>query len=103
MACQVASTGSAPIFVGCTEDTYYDGGFANSFQIIIFDRISDFTALDGLPAHLHLDFVGDGVPVVVDLDLTLAATPDESWLFCGYVVDTDTDTDTGSTSGTTGP
>ena len=91
------STGSAPIFVGCMEDTYYDGGFASSFQLILFDRISDFAALDGLPAHFHLEFTGDGQPVVVDLDLTVAATPDEQWQFCGYIGDTDTDSGTGTT------
>lgn len=98
------SNETAPIFVGCMEDTYYDGGFAGTFQVLLFDRISDFAALDGLPAHLHLEFSGDGQPVVVDLDLVVSAAPTEDWQFCGYVGDTDTDTDTGgSTSGTTGP
>ncbi|MEZ4448942.1 MAG: hypothetical protein R3B09_05620 [Nannocystaceae bacterium] len=95
------SNSSAPILVGCGEETGYDGGFANTFQMLLFDLVTDLAALDGLPAHLHVDFVGDGVPVVVDLDLTLSVTPTDEWQFCGYVdTDTDTGTDTDSTSGT---
>ncbi|MEZ4381823.1 MAG: hypothetical protein R3A79_10755 [Nannocystaceae bacterium] len=74
------------ILVGCIDDPYAEDPnlWPITFQILVHDEIDDVVALDGLPAHLHAAFEGDGMSVVVDYDLTLAAQPDATWEFCGY-------------------
>ncbi|MCA9636909.1 MAG: hypothetical protein KC420_12860, partial [Myxococcales bacterium] len=93
------------ILVGCIEDPNYDDPsfFPTSFQMQVHDEVANLLALDGLPAHLHVGFTGDGMSVEIDLDLTISAAPDDSWAFCGYedTGGTTTDGTTGGTDGTT--
>jgi hypothetical protein len=74
------------ILVGCIDDPYAEDPnlWPITFQVLVHDEIDDVLALNGLPAHFHAAFEGDGMSVVVDYDLTLAAQPDATWEFCGY-------------------
>lgn len=59
------------------------GGVLGVLPVFPFDNLDDLTALDGKPAQLHVTVPIGDEPLVVDLDVVLSVTPDDSWNFCG--------------------
>ena len=59
------------------------GGVIGVLPVFPLDNLDDLTALDGKPAHVQVSMPTGGAPVLVELDLTLAVVPDDSWGFCG--------------------
>lgn len=59
------------------------GGVLGVLPVFPFDNLDDLTALDGKPAQLHITVPIGDEPLVVDLDVVLSVTPDDSWDFCG--------------------
>lgn len=67
-------------YLGCEP---LDGGVSGVVPIFTLDNLADLTALDGLPAAIHVVLHSPGGDISRDLQVTLSVVKDDSWGFCG--------------------
>lgn len=67
-------------YIGCEE---LDGGVPGVVPAFPPDELAELSAVDGLPAQVHVEVETPDGPLVVDATVTLAAPPDVVALGCG--------------------